>query len=127
MATKNINNENNNAVANNEELAQFVNDHIGSVPRMWKNRFLTFSLEEQVERIKKWEANQRNIEESRERQKIENRVKALFDLRKPTTEEVLKVIDFCKSFIEASKAQEIAKIDEEIQKLTQMKSQLEQN
>lgn len=126
MATKN-NNENNNTVANNEEMAQFVNDHISSVPRMWKNKFMTFSLDEQVARIKQWEANKASIEEYRERQKLENKVKALFEQKKPTTEEVLKVIEFCKSFIENIKAQEIAKIDEEIQKLSQMKSQLENN
>lgn len=137
MATKNINNENNNVVANashdnanvinNEELEQYVAQHMDLVPRMWKNRFESWTLEEKAARIQKWEQNKKNIEYWQEKQKIENKVKALFEQRKPTTEDVLKVIDFCKSFIEASKAQEIAKIDEEIQKLTQMKSQLEKN
>lgn len=127
MATKNeVKNETKNQVEN-PELTQFINEHLDLVPRMWKNRFDSWTQEEKVARIKQWEKNKKNIEDYRERQKLENKVKALFEQKRPTTEEVLKVIEFCKSFIEASKAQEIAKLDEEIQKLTLMKSQLENN
>lgn len=127
MATKNNNTEINNTTVANTELEQYVAEHMDLVPRMWKNRFEGWTLEEKVARIKQWEQNKKNAEYWQEKQKIENKVKALFEQRKPTTEEVLKVIDFCKSYINDCKAQEIAKIDEEIQKLTQMKSQLEKN
>lgn len=126
MTKKVTNNESENKVQN-ENLEQFVKEHINSVPRMWKTRFEAFSLEEKVARIKQWEQNRKNIAEYKEKAKLENRVKALFEQKKPSTEEVLKVIEFCKSFIEGIKANEIAKLDEEIQKLTQMKQQLENN
>lgn len=126
--TKNneIKNENKNQVENSE-LEQFVQERLGLVPRMWKNRFDSWTLEEKAARLKQWEQNKKNIEEYQKRQTLEYKVKELFEKKKPTTEDVLKVIDFCKSFIEASKAQEIKKLDEEIQKLTKMKSQLENN
>lgn len=124
MTTKKTNNESEN---NQQEMEKFVQEHINSVPRMWKTRFESFTLEEKIARIKQWEQNRKNIAEYKEKSKLENRVKALFEQKKPTTEEVLKVIEFCKSFIEGIKANEIAKLDEEIQKLTQMKQQLENN
>lgn len=124
MATKKTNNESEN---NQQEMEQFVQEHINSVPRMWKTRFESFTLEEKVARIKQWEQNRKNIAEYKEKSKLENRVKALFEQKKPTTEEVLKVIEFCKTFIDGIKKQEIDNIDEQIQKLMQMKSQLENN
>ena len=119
MATKNQNQV--------SEMEQFVTDHIASVPRLWKNRFDGLSIEEKVAHIQRWEQNQKNIAESRERQKLEYKVKALFEQKKPTPEETLNVIEFCKSYINSCKANEIARLDEEIQKLTEMKSKLENN
>lgn len=119
MATKNQNQV--------SEIEQFVKDHISSVPRLWKNRFDSLTIEEKVEHIKRWEQNQKNIAESRERQKVEYKVRGLFELKKPSPEEAMNVIEFCKSYINSCKANEIARLDEEIQKLTEMKSKLENN
>ena len=64
MATKKTNNESEN---NQQEMEQFVQEHINSVPRMWKTRFESFTLEEKVARIKQWEQNRKNIAEYKEK------------------------------------------------------------
>ena len=57
--------------------------------------------------------------------KLENKVKDLFVKRKATTEDVLRVIEFCKKYIEASKVEEMNKLQAEIDRLSELKRTLE--
>ena len=58
---------------------------------------------------------------------LENKVKELLIRRKATTEDVLRVIEFCKKFIESSKVDEMNKLQLEIDRLTELKRTLENN
>ena len=112
---------------NENEMVQFVNENNNIVPKNRRNKFMNMSLEEQVESIKKWQDIQKIREEWTEKNKIENKVVELLNKRNATTEEVLKVIEVCKTYINDCKAQELAKLDEEIARLNGIKKSLEEN
>ena len=102
MSNKNSNLETkNNVVANptmtKEQMEKFVKDNYSIVPRFQCGKFNA----------------------------LENKVKDLFVRRKATTEDVLRVIEFCKKFIEASKVEEMNKLQAEIDRLSELKRTLE--
>lgn len=132
MANKNSNNETkNNVVANpamtNEQMEQFVKDNYSMVPRFQRGKFNSLTLEEKVEKIHYYINYKKMRAELEEKNRLENKVKELFVKRKATTADVLKVIEFCKQFIEASKADEVNKLQAEIDRLTDLKRALESN
>ena len=132
MANKNANNENkNNVVANqtmtNEQMQQFVKDNISIVPRNQAKKFESLKLEQKVSKIRFYIDIQKMKEYAREKNKLENKVKDLFVRRKATTEDVLRVIEFCKKYIESTKADEMNKLQAEIDRLTELKRTLENN
>lgn len=132
MATKNANNENKNVVINGVEMneeqqLQFINDNIEFVPKCMKGRFEAMDTIHKALKIKFWQDMKQMRAESQERNKIENRVRELFDRRKVSVEDVLGVIEFCKAYIKESREQELAKIDEQIAKLNEMRNTLAQN
>ena len=120
MANENKNNENkNNVVANpamtKEQMEQFVKENVSIVPRNQTKKFESLKLEQKMK------------EDAREKNKLENKVKDLFVRRKATTEDVLRVIEFCKQYIETSKVDEMNKLQAEIDRLTDLKRALENN
>lgn len=129
MANKTSNNENNNVVVEpqmtNEQMEKFVNENIRVVPRNQKKKFDLLSLEQKVKKIRFYFDIQKMKEDAREKNKLENRVKELFVRRKVTTEDVLRVIEFCKKFIETSKVDEMNKLQAEIDRLSDLKRTLE--
>ena len=132
MANENKNNENkNNVVANqtmtNEQMEQFVKDNISIVPRNQAKKFESMKLEQKVSKIHFYIDIQKMKEDAREKNKLENKVKDLFVRRKATTEDVLRVIEFCKKYIESTKADEMNKLQAEIDRLTELKRTLENN
>lgn len=132
MATKNANNENKNVVINGVEMneeqqQQFVNENMEFVPKCMKGKFMAMDLQHKVYKLDFWIGMKKFRAEQVERNKIENKVKELFEKRKSPVEEVLKVIDFCKQYIKDCKAQELAKLDEQIAKLNEMRNTLAQN
>ena len=131
MANKNENNENKNVVAEpvmtNEQMEQFVNENIVIVPKNQKKKFDSLTLEKKVSKIRFYIDIQKMRDDAREKNKLENRVKDLFIRRKATTEDVLRVIEFCKQFIETSKVDEMNKLQAEIDRLTDLKRALENN
>ena len=132
MANKNANNENkNNVVANqtmtNEQMEQFVKENISIVPRNQTKKFESLKLEQKVSKIRFYLDIQKMKEDAREKNKLENKVKDLFVRRKATTEDVLRVIEFCKQYIETSKVDEMNKLQAEIDRLTDLKRALENN
>ena len=131
MANKNSNNENNNVVTNpamtNEQMEQFVKENISIVPRNQTKKFESLKLEQKVSKIRFYIDIQKMKDDAREKNKLENKVKDLFVRRKATTEDVLRVIEFCKQYIETSKVDEMNKLQAEIDRLTELKRTLENN
>lgn len=124
MATKNANNENKNVVAN-PEMEQFVNDNIGIVPTMMKKRFLKLTIEEQVKKIEFYKERQKWMEEYKEKNRVVNRVKEIFEKKKATVQDAKEVMKYCQDFLDSFKQREIEKLDEQIAKLEEMKKSLE--
>lgn len=124
MATKNANNENKNVVAN-PEMEQFVNDNIGIVPTMMKKRFLKLTIEEQVKKIEFYKERQKWMEEYKEKNRVVNRVKEIFEKKKATVQDAKEVMKYCQDFLDSFKQREIEKLDEQIAKLEAMKKSLE--
>ena len=110
-----------------EQKEDFINNHKETVPRNWKKKFENLSLDDKIKKIYFFIDMKKMKEEVTEKNKLENKIKDLFIKRKVTTEEVLKVIDFCKQYIEGTKQEEIKKIQLEIERLTNLKSSLETN
>ena len=131
MANKNANNENNNVVTNpamtNEQMEQFVKENVSIVPRNQTKKFESLKLEQKVSKIRLYLDIQKMKDDAREKNKLENKVKDLFVRRKATTEDVLRVIEFCKQYIETSKVDEMNKLQAEIDRLTDLKRALENN
>ena len=131
MANNNSNNENKNVVANpsmtNEQMEQLVKENISIVPRNQAKKFESMKLEQKVSKIRFYIDIQKMKEDAREKNKLENKVKDLFVRRKATTEDVLHVIEFCKKYIESTKADEMNKLQAEIDRLTELKRTLENN
>ena len=128
MANNNSNNENKNVVTNpamtNEQMEQFVKENISIVPRNQAKKFESLKLEQKVSKIRFYLDIQKMKEDAREKNKLENKVKDLFVRRKATTEDVLRVIEFCKQYIETSKVDEMNKLQTEIDRLTDLKRAL---
>ena len=131
MANKNANNENSNVVTNpamtNEQMEQFVKENVSIVPRNQTKKFESLKLEQKVSKIRFYIDIQKMKDDAREKNKLENKVKDLFVRRKATTEDVLRVIEFCKQYIETSKVDEMNKLQAEIDRLTDLKRALENN
>jgi hypothetical protein len=131
MANNNSNNENKNVVTNpamtNEQMEQFVKENISIVPRNQAKKFESMKLEQKVSKIRFYIDIQKMKEDAKEKNKLENKVKDLFVRRKATTEDVLRVIEFCKKYIESTKADEMNKLQAEIDRLTELKRTLENN
>lgn len=125
MATKNeIKNETKNVVVN-PEMEKFVTDNLSLVPNVMKSRFDKLTLEEKVQKIKDYQQRQEWKKEWEEKNKMVNRVKELFEKRHATVQDAKDVMDFCKDFINSFKQREIEKLDEQIQKLQEMKKQFD--
>ena len=132
MADKNVNNETKNNVESKspmtkEQMEQFVKDNNSIVPRFQQPKFKSLTLEQKVEKIHYYINYKKMRLEMDEKNKLENKVKDLFTKRKATTEDVLKVIEFCKQYIESSKVEEMNKLQAEIDRLTDLKRALENN
>ena len=109
---------------NENEAQQFVTENINVVPRNQQSKFNAMTLEQKYAKIKFYIDMQKLREDAREKNKLINRVKDLFDKRHATVDEVREVMNYCNDFINTARDREIAAIDEEIAKLQAMKTQL---
>jgi hypothetical protein len=123
-ATKNVAVE---TTMSHEQMEQFVKENIAIVPRNQTKKFNSLTLEKKVSKIRFYLDMQKLKADAKERNKLENRVKELFVRRKATTEDVVRVIDFCKEYIETTKVDEMNKLQAEIDRLTHLKQTLENN
>lgn len=117
--------ENKNEVMNNEQMQQFINENITIVPKVMKGRFEKLTIEQKVEKIKEYIQRKQWQAEWVEKNRMVNRVKDLFNKRHATVQDAKDVLEFCNEFINSFKQHEIEKLDEEIQKLQEMKKSLE--
>lgn len=115
------------ATMSKEQKEKFVNENLSYVPRNCCRKFELLPLDEQVKKIRYYINTQKAKAEMAEKNKLENKVKDLFIKRKATTQDVVRVIEFCKRFIQATKEEEINKLDVEIKRLTSLKQTLEAN
>lgn len=130
MSEKNVETEKKNVVAKSamtkEQMEQFINENLSVVPRNCRRKFESLiTLEEKVTKIRYFLDAKRLKEEMIEKNRLESKVKELFIKRKATTEDVVRVIDFCKQYIQSTKEDEIKKINIEIQRLSHLKQTLE--
>jgi len=119
--TENIVNE---PLMSEEQMQQFVDEHLNLVPRNQVGKFNELSLERKVGKIQLYIDFAKQREAARERNRIVNRVKELFEKRKASLEEVKDVAKLCEDFISTFKQRQIDEIDAEIRKLQMMKDSL---
>lgn len=123
-----VNDLNHKQMMSNEEMKQFINDNISVIPRYWCKKFESLkTIEEKVSKIQYYIDYQKRKKEYVEKNRLENRVDELFKRRKVSIEDVVRVIDFCKKYIESTKEEEINKLQNEIDRLTQLKNTLKSN
>ena len=110
-----------------EEMEKYITENHSIVPRNWRKKFEALTLEQKVKKIGFFFDMQKMRSEAQEKNRLENKVKELFIKRKATTEDVVKVIDFCKQYIQTTKQEEINKLQAEIDRLSHLKQALETN
>lgn len=108
-----------------EEKIQFINENINLVPNIMKRRFEQMDVDTQYTRMQRYVEVQKLKDEAASMTKITWKVKQLFESKKATIQDATSVIEFCNKFIEDSKVQEIARVNDEIARLTALKEQLE--
>ena len=107
-----------------DEKAEFINENISLVPNNRRHVFLTWDIDRQYKEITRWKEIKEWKDKVAEAQKIENKIKELFERRKVTLDEVMRVIDFCNEWIKSERENEITRIDEEIMRLEERRNAL---
>ena len=107
------------------EKQKFIEENLNRVPKIMMNRFKKLSEDDQYEKIKHYIRMETMREEARERSRIVNRVRDIFDKRHATVNDAQEVLKYCEEYINQFKQQEIEKLDAEIQKLQALRQSLE--
>lgn len=105
-------------------MEAIVEDNISIVPKNKRKKFDSLSLQHKVAKIQFYHDMAKMKEDARIKNSIPYRVKELFEKRHATIDDARDVLKFCNEFIDGYKLREIAKIDEEIARLEQMKQTL---
>lgn len=108
-----------------EEKMQFVNENIELVPATMRSRFEKFDTDKQYDRMLHYVEMQKLRDEAQAMTKLAWKVKQLFETKQATIEDATAVIDFCNKYIDSCKEQELARVNEEIQRLTELKEKLQ--
>ena len=105
-------------------MEAIVEDNISIVPKNKRKKFDSLSLQHKVAKIQFYHDMAKMKEDARIKNSISYRVKELFNKRHATIDDARDVLKFCNEFIDGYKLREIAKIDDEIARLEQMKQSL---
>ena len=105
-------------------MEAIVEDNISIVPKNKRKKFDSLSLQHKVAKIQFYHDMAKMKEDARIKNSVLNRVRELFDKRHATIGDARDVLKFCNEFIDGYKLREIAKINEEIARLEQMKQSL---
>ena len=119
-------------------MEKFIAENMDKVPRSQRKKFEALTTEQKVEKIqfyinreKMWEEARQKREQKREllaeQRKVANRVKELMTKRHATIQDAQEIIAVCNDYIASIKNDELAKIEEEIARLTAMKQSIENN
>ena len=111
-------------IMDEETMTAVVEDNINIVPKNQRKKFDSLSLQHKVAKIQLYQDMAKMKEDVRIKNSMVNRVRELFDKRHATIDDARDVLKFCNEFIDDYKLREIAKIDEEIARLEQMKQSL---
>ena len=126
-------NENMNVVENNtvenivmdeETMQAIVDDNIDIVPRSQRKKFEAMTLKQKVAKIKFYNDMKIMREDARIKNSLPNKVKEMFERRKGTVQDAKDLINWLNVFVEGFREREIARIDEEIAKLEEIKLSL---
>ena len=107
-----------------ENKVQFINENIHMVPKNQMKKFQTLDIDGQVDKIQFYFDMQKMKDEWKEKNRMVNRVKDLFEKRHGTVEDALDVQKFCNEFIDSFKQRQIADIDRQIAELEERKLNL---
>lgn len=106
------------------EMVEFINANINSVPNRSKEKFTTYDIKTQYNKIK-WYLK---VQEMKNSEKNENvivaRLRRIFEVKNADVEDVKSVIEFCNNYMEEIKQKQLSDIEKEIERLTNLKNQL---
>lgn len=111
-------------IMSEEQMQQYVDENLHMVPKNQQKRFDSLSLESKVAKIRFYYDMKKMREDARIKNSVVNRVREIFDKRHASIDDANDVLKFCNEFIDGYKLREIAKLDEEIARLEQMKQSL---
>lgn len=104
-----------------ENKVQFINENIHMVPKNQMKKFQTLDIDSQVDKIQFYFDMQKMKDEWKEKNRMVNRVKDLFEKRHGTVEDAKDVMRYMQDFIDTAKEREIAEIDRQIAELEERK------
>ncbi len=106
------------------EMVEFVtaNEHV--VPKNQWKKFNGMELKDKVLKIQFYLDIIKMKEDARIKNSIVSKVREMFDKRHATTKDAEDVIRLCNEYIKTFREKEIARLDEEIRRLEEMKQSL---
>lgn len=107
-----------------ENKVQFINENIHMVPKNQMRKFQSLDIDGQVDKIQFYFDMQKMKDEWKEKNRMVNRVKDLFEKRHGTVEDAKDVMRYMQDFIDTAKEREIADIDRQIAELEERKLNL---
>lgn len=110
-------------VMDTETIQAVIEDNIGIVPKNQRKKFDAMTLQQKVAKIQFYQDMQKLREDARIKNSLPNKIKEMFEKR-GTVEDAKTIIQYCQSFIDNFREREIAKIDEQIAALEEMKLSL---
>ena len=119
-----INETENVVVMDNETMLAIIEDNMNIVPKNQRKKFDAMTLEQKVKKIELYQTFERMRAEAKERNRMVNKVKDLFERRKASVEDAKEVLQYCTQFIDNFKQHQIEEIDKKIAELEEMKMHL---
>lgn len=119
-----INETENVVVMDNETKEAIIEDNLHLVPRNQLKKFQALSLDEKFQKMQYYQDRVAKIEQWKQSASVPNKVKDLFEKRHGTVEDAKTIINWLNEFIDGFREREIARIDEEIARLEEMKQSL---
>lgn len=116
-----------------ENMQQVINENITLVSDKTREAFNSLSVEDQYKKVLKLVANKKFQDKKKaggavvsaaSGSKFDAAVKKVFEKYKPTIADAEGLIRYCYEYIEGCKAEEIDRITQEIERLTNMKNEL---
>lgn len=111
-------------VMDNETMEAIIEDNMHIVPKNQMKKFEAMTLEQKVKKLQFYTDMAVMREQARIKNSVPNKVKELFDKRHGTVDDAKTIINWLNEFVDGFREREIARIDEEIARLEEMKQSL---